>query len=228
MSQTNSGRETQQIPLAELITPARRRRIDDVLDARLASVSVIFEDLCDAHNVSAVLRTAEAVGIQDVHLISRAGRVRPRRKIALGSERWLDLHWHDRLAPCLGSLQARGFEVWGADVEEGTRELDDITCDRPVALLFGSERVGLSKLARLHVDERFAVPMHGFTGSFNVSVAAAIALFTVAARRRRQLGVQGDLPPERRVELLRSWIRLSVRRADEIIQALARRAAEPD
>ena len=158
-----------------------------MLDQRLVSVTVVFEDPCDPHNVSAVLRTSEALGIQDVHLVERAARVRPDQNIALGAERWISVFHHDRLAACLGALQARGFEVWGADVAPGARPLDEISCERPVALLIGSERVGLSRTARLHVDQRFFVPMPGFTGSLNVSVAAAISLHHVT-RNRRTIG----------------------------------------
>jgi tRNA (guanosine-2'-O-)-methyltransferase len=217
-------------PLAPLVTPARLRRIEEVLRARLASVTLVFEDLCDPHNVSAVLRTAEALGIQDVHLVERAQRVRPDENIALGAERWLSLHRHDRLAACLGSLQARGFSVWGADVAAGARPLEEISGEDPVALLFGSERVGLSKTARLHVDERFYVPMPGFTGSLNVSVAAAISLFQVAQRRRRVIGGIGDLEVGRRAELGERWLTRSVRRADRILSLLARReqGGEPE
>lgn len=207
-------------PLARFVTAARGRRIGEVLDARLTSVTAVFEDLCDPHNVAAVLRTAEALGVQDVHLVNRAGRVRPDRNIALGAERWLELHHHDRLVLCVGALQARGFEVWGADVTAGSLPLAEITGARPVALVFGSERVGLSRLARRYVDRRFHIPMLGFTGSYNVSVAAALALYQVTERRRQALGAAGDLDPVRRAELLDTWLKRSVRRSEQILRVL--------
>lgn len=147
--------------LAALLTDERRRRIEQVLQSRLGSLVVVLEDFCDAHNVAAVLRSAEAVGVQDVHLIQRGSRQRPGHKAAAGAERWLTLHVEDRLARCLGTLQARGFEAWGADLGAGAVPIAEVPVDRPLVVVLGSERRGLSPVARRHLDGRFVIPMHG-------------------------------------------------------------------
>lgn len=214
-------------PLQPLVTVERFQRFHEVLAQRLTSVRVVIEDLCDPHNVAAILRTAEALGMQDVHIVERAARLRPSRSTTAGADRWLSIERHDRLAACIGTLQARGFDVWGADVIPGACPVETIDVSRPVALVLGSERVGLSRVARRHVDGFCKIPLAGLTASLNVSVAAAIAMHTLASRRRTFLGQPGDLPVERQKELLDRWLRVSVRCSGPILKELEKRRSDP-
>ena len=202
-----------------LVQPRRLARIDQILQQRLQSVCLVLDDLHDPQNIAATLRSAEALGVQDVHIIEHGPRFRLKRKPARSSEAWVTVQWHQRAARCLGDLQARGFEVWGADVGPGCVPLGEVPIDRPVAVVMGSERQGLGTMTRRYLDGRFSIPMFGFVESFNVSVATALSLSEFARRRRDFLQAAGDLHPQRRQALRAQWIQFSVRRWDVLRRA---------
>ena len=180
--------------LASELTPRRRGRVLDVVLKRLSSVTVVLENLSDVHNASAVLRTSEGLGLDAIHVVEQPNKWEKNNAIAKGSQRWIEVVKHQGLARCLGDLSSRGFQLFAADVGEGCVPVHEIDVDKPVALVFGSERDGLSRRALALTDSRFTVPMFGFVESFNVSVSAALALYDVSSRRRASLGTaEGDL-----------------------------------
>lgn len=187
---------------AREVRPRRLARMLAVLDQRMGSVAVVLEAVRRRHNVSAVLRTADALGLHEVHLVT--GGFRPSVGAARGSERWLDLHLHPEVNGCLAALQARGFRVYAADVEGAAVTPEEVPVDRPVALLLGSELSGVSPEARAAVDGVVTLPMRGFAESLNVSVAAALILRAMADRRRAVAGA--DLPAPVRHATLAEWL----------------------
>lgn len=210
----------------ELLQPQRLARIDEVLRQRLQSLCLVLDDLHDAQNIAAILRSAEAFGVQDVHIIEHGPRFRLKRKPARSSEAWVTVQWHERAARCLGDLSAQGFEIWGADVGPGCVPLSEVPIDRPVAVVMGSERQGLGTMTRRYLDGRFSVPMFGFVESFNVSVATALSLSEFSRRRREFLQDLGDLDLPRREFLRAQWIQRSVRRHDLVKRAFEKRLKE--
>src|SRR5688500_848419 len=160
--------------LAGELTERRKKRVIDVALARLGSVTVVLENLGDPHNASAVLRSAEGLGLAAMHVVEQPNKWERNPAIAKGAHRWVDVVRHQGLARCLGDLSAAGYDLYAADVGEGCVPVHDIDVARPVALVFGSERDGLSRRALALTDRRFTVPMYGFVESFNVSVSAAI------------------------------------------------------
>ncbi|MCA9659743.1 MAG: RNA methyltransferase [Myxococcales bacterium] len=208
--------------LGEFLTEARRARIEAVLGARLVSVAAAIEDPYDPHNAAAIVRTAEAVGLADVHAITHKGPVLRGRRTARGAFQWVRRHHHRGLEPFLAAVRARGMRIAAACVEDGMPlALSELPVDRPICVLLGNEHSGLSEEARAAADLRFQIPMHGMVESLNVSVAAAVALFDVGARRRRELGRDGDLDPEERADLRVSWYARSV--DERLLAALARK-----
>lgn len=185
--------------------PRRLRRAEAVLTRRLASLAVVVEDLHDAHNIDAVVRTAEALGLQHVYRIeSNPGEV-VHPKVTQGAHRWLSLHRFEDPAACLERLRAGGYTVWAADVAPGARPLDRLELPDKLAVCVGSEHKGLSAELRDGADARFYLPMLGFTGSLNVSVSAAIVMWELARRVRERLGAAGDLPADERADLRARW-----------------------
>lgn len=213
--------------LSAMMSDARLQRFDQVLDQRLQSVRLVLDDLHDPHNIAAVLRSAEALGVQFVDILELGQRMRVGRKPARSSERWLSLRWHQRAAHGLGELAVQGYEIWGADVGPGSVDIAEIPNDRPVAIVMGSEKRGLGKMTKRYLDGRFRVPMFGFVESFNVSVATALALSQVCGRRRDFLQQPGDLSEANRQALRTQWILRSVREPKRVAQALQRRPQEP-
>ena len=173
--------------LSPLFLPDRLARFDAVARARLQSVVVVLEALIDPHNTAAVLRTSDALGVGEVHLIEHGVRPLMAQSITKGCERWIDLYLHRDSARCAEGLRSRGYEVYAADVR-ATATLDEVTARPRVALVFGNERTGPSAQMRAACHGTFAIPMRGMVESFNVSVAAGITLHTVTRGRPGDLG----------------------------------------
>ena len=211
-------------PLRDEVTARRRERIAEVALRRLSSITVVMENVADPHNASAVLRTAEGLGVSTLHVVEQPNRWEKNRAITRGADRWVEVVRHKGLARCLGDLSAAGFQLLAADVGEGCVPVHEIDVTRPTALVFGSEHAGLSKRALALTDARFTVPMVGFVESFNVSVSAALTLFDVTRRRRAFLGVTGDLDPAALARTAGRMLERSVRNP-QVIHALTKRAA---
>lgn len=207
--------------MAEL-TDRRCQRVLDVATARLRGVTVVMENLADPHNVAAVLRTAEALGVDRLHVVEQPNRWEKNKAIAKSADQWVDVVRHQGLARCLGDLSAEGFVLAAADVGSGCVPLSDLPCDRPLALVFGSEHAGLSKRALSLTDIRFTIPMHGFVESFNVSVSAAVTLFDVTQRRRAFLRARGDLDLEEAAARAEQYLRRALK-SPELIAELERK-----
>lgn len=209
-------------PLARELTPRRAARVVEVLERRLRSVTLVMENLFDPHNVSAVLRTAEGLGLSELHVVEQPNKWENNKQISMGAERWIDVVRHQGLTRCLGDLSAQGFSLWAADVGEGCVPVDQLPVDGKVALVFGSEHAGLSKRALQLTDARFTIPMAGFVESFNVSVSAALALWDVSSRRRRALAAgtaeRGDLDDAALFDRADLYLRRAVRNPELIAQ----------
>jgi tRNA (guanosine-2'-O-)-methyltransferase len=160
---------------------------------RLRSVTVVMENLVDAHNVAAVLRTAEGLGLDCLHAVETLNKWDKSKAIARSAEDWIRVRKHSGVATCIDGLRREGFVIAAADVGTGSVPLTEVSIEQPVAIVFGSEHAGLSQTALSLADIRFTVPMYGLVESFNVSVTAAMVLHDLTTRRRRWLGEDGDL-----------------------------------
>ena len=190
--------------LAPQLTPARRARIEAVLQARIGSLQVAIEEPADPHNVAAVVRTAEALGVEVVHVIGGTPRVLVSRRVTRGAFYWADTREHADWAGFRPSLPP-GMRLAGACVEATTVELAAVPVDQPLCLVFGSEQAGLSARARADCDLLFRIPMVGMAESLNLSVAAGIALHALLERRRARLGAAGDLTTQEVAERRARW-----------------------
>lgn len=200
------GRDRASELLSAYLSEARKVRIEDVLGKRLGTVTVAIEDPYDPLNAAAIVRTAEALGLAEVHAISDKGLVLRGRKTARGASPWIqDLHYGS-LEAFLAVMRERGMRIAAACVEEGvTIPLSEVPVDRPLCVLVGNERDGLSPAARAQAELLFRIPMQGMVESLNVSVATGVALFEITARRRQWLARPGDLSDDLRAELRVSW-----------------------
>jgi len=214
------------------VLPPRVERIDQVLAGRTRDLVVVLENLEDSHNLSAVLRSADGFGVQEVHVVETRGPLEISRKVTQGCHKWLELTRHEDPLSCLDRLHARGFQLWAAALDPHAIPLTSIDFSRPTALVFGNEREGLTPALASRCDGSYIIPMRGFSQSFNVSVAAAISLFYATLPREVcGGGVAGRLLPEDRDEIRRQWLSLSVKKGKRIERALEDRedgAGEPD
>lgn len=182
---------------AELLLPPRKERIEQVLAHRTRTVTVVLDRLEDTFNMAAVLRTCEAMGLQDVHVVRNPeAPFRPNGTVTQGCDKWLDLHLYRDFSTCADALHARGYRVLASALREGATSLFDLRFDQKVALVFGNERFGVSDEALAKCDGIFWIPMRGFTRSMNVSAAASACITRAVGWRIEHLGANGDLSPE--------------------------------
>ncbi len=201
----------------ELLQDVRKERIEEVLGGRTRTLTVVLDRLEDSFNMSAVLRTCEGLGLQEVHVI-RNPEVSwsPNSKVTQGCDKWLDLVHHKDFAACRDSLKARGFTVLASAVKEGGKSLFDLRFDKPLALVFGNERYGVSEEVLALSDGVFWIPMRGFTRSFNISVAVGATLSRALSWRIEHGIPAGDLTTEERAALKDRFFKLSVKQRKKI------------
>lgn len=203
--------------LASMVTEDRQARLDQVLAARLTSVVTVVEDTYDPHNAAATIRTNEAIGLQDLHVIEAVHRFQVSDGVTIGAHKWLDLHRWPTAQAAIAALRGQGFRVF-ATLPDAKKTIDDVDVSGPVAVMFGNEKTGLSDTAVAACDGAVAVPMFGFTESFNLSVTVALAMTRIAARRREVIGAIGDLPADRRAVLRARWFAMKIRGVTGILE----------
>lgn len=208
--------------------PRRLVRAEQVLAARTRRVSLVLESSQDPHNVHAVLRSAEAFGVQDVHVVSPRGEA---AAISAGvtqrAHEWLTVHRHRDIDSAIVAVRAEGREVWATAIADEARSLAGLVPRGPVAIILGNESDGISPRARELADTLVRIDLVGFSGSLNLSVAAAIVLWEL---RRGELDgpSAGNLSPAERTELRARWYPplLSRKAGDPLVTEWLGRAEE--
>ncbi|MGC9529325.1 MAG: TrmH family RNA methyltransferase [Candidatus Bipolaricaulaceae bacterium] len=196
--------------MSRVVTEWRRRRIDQVVQARLAGLAVVCENLHNPHNAAAILRTCEALGVLNVYVVEEDRPFSPARGVTQGAEKWVRVHRFRRVERALGAIAQAGYALYAAVPGEGGLCPEELPCAQPLALAFGAEDAGLSDQLMAAAAGTFHIPMWGFTQSLNVSVAAAIAVYVCGQARRRGLGDRGDLDPAEAASLRGRYRDLSI------------------
>ena len=202
------------------LLPERRDRIHRAVAERTRTLTVVLEALCDPQNVNAVLRTCDAFGVQEVHVVE--GPMKPwerNKKISQNADKWLDVVRWKSAAECLGHLRSRGFSLYATRPGEASRDLAQLSFAGPVALVFGNESRGVSAEALALADLTYAIPMRGFVKSLNVSVAAAVSLARAVERRELERGRHGDLSEAEAAALRERFYVLAVKQRARIAKA---------
>jgi tRNA (guanosine-2'-O-)-methyltransferase len=202
--------------LDPILTDDRKRRIEQVLAARLESITIILENLYDPHNGAAAIRSAEGFGLSDIHAIETITPFSVSSQVTIGAEQWIDLHHWATVADCVASLRAEGMYVC-ATVPGARRTVAELDPRRRWAIAFGNEREGLSEELQSMCDEAVSIPMVGFSQSLNLSVSVALVVSELSVRRRSALGGLGDLNPNRRANLRARWYAQGTRGVREIV-----------
>jgi tRNA (guanosine-2'-O-)-methyltransferase len=196
--------------LEPMLTAERIARIDSVLDARLTSVVTCVEDTYDPHNAAATIRTTEALGLCELHVIEPQARFSAAKGVTRGAHRWLEMHRWPLAEDAVRALHGRGFRVF-ATAPDASVSVEDVDVSTPVAVMFGNEHDGLTQTAIAACDAAITVPMFGFTESYNLSVTVGLAMSRIAARRRAYITAPGDLTPDHRARLRARWFALRIR-----------------
>ena len=168
------------------MTPERFLKIKTVLGRRQPDLTVLTDSVHKSHNISAILRTCDAVGIHRVHAVSSGGDLRRHHMISGGSQRWVDVVVHTSSEEATSILKSQGWRLVAAHPEDSAKDYRDIDYTQKVAIIFGSELEGLTPNITKKVDDVIAIPTNGFVASLNVSVAAALILFEARHQRETQ------------------------------------------
>ena len=169
----------------QLITDNKKQLFDQISSQRTRHVTVVVENIYQEHNASAILRSCDCFGIQELHVIEKNNQYKVQRDIALGAGRWVDLFNYNKgnsvTLDCLSKLKTRGYKII-ATSPYATESIFDIDISEPMAFVFGTEREGISDVVKENADSFVQIPMYGFTESFNISVSVAILLTTIRQR----------------------------------------------
>jgi len=174
------------------MTPERLERINAMLDKRQPDLTVCMEGLHKAHNLAAVVRTCDAIGISDVHAVWKSDEAEVRGGSAAGSQNWIDVHNYNKTADAITALKAQGMQVLVTNLSDTAVDFREIDYTKPTAIILGQEKFGASKVALELADQDIVIPMVGMVQSLNVSVACSVVLYE--AQRQRQLVGMYDLP----------------------------------
>ena len=207
--------------LRHFATEERYHRIREVAGNRTRHFSIVVENLYQSHNISAILRTAECLGIQDVHIIENNFQYEISQQVSLGSHKWLSIYQHneqeDNTIGCLEAVKKQGYKIVATLPHEKDCLLDEIPIDEKTAFVFGTELDGLTQAAIAMADGFVKIPMYGFTESYNVSVSVALTMMNVCGRLRKS-AVNWRLSEEERLELELLWLKKSIKDADRIVE----------
>lgn len=198
--------------LEELVAPARRLTITSRLDQRLSDVTIVMDQPHDPHNGAAVLRSCDAFGVQEVHVVAPARPFLVSKVVSRRTERWLDICEHKSYDEVLPALTARGMELVTTH-PEGQLQPEDLASIPRLALVLGNEHWGVHDTLVRAAGRSVRIPMRGFVESLNVSVSAAILLHQAVRGR------QGNLPTSDRQRLYARGLYYSVKRADLVLSA---------
>ena len=190
------------------MTPERYNRLSTVLNKRQPDLTVVLENVFDPHNISAVMRTCDAVGIQDVYILNN--RIPPHKKWGYRSSstatEWLTIHQFEDVDICFSALRKKYEKIYATHLGENSTSLHKLDLTAPVALVFGNERSGVSDEIVKLVDGNFIIPQVGIIKSLNISVACAVSLYE--AYRQKELAghyVDSRLSVEHMKELKLEW-----------------------
>ena len=196
--------------LEGFLTDQRKKRFEDVLKQRTNHFTIAMEDIFQLHNTSAVMRSCEVFGIQQLNVVEEKYGKKIDKEIAMGAQKWVDINRFESMTDCLASLKSKGYRIIATTPHQDDCLLEDFDITKPAALFFGTERNGLSDEVLQQADGFLKIPMAGFTESLNISVSAAIIIQNIT-NRLRQSDIAWQLSNEEMLEKRLLWARNSIK-----------------
>lgn len=190
------------------MTPQRFNRLTSVLNHRQPDLTVVLENVFDPHNVSAVMRTCDAVGIQDVYILN--DRIPPHKKWGYRSSstaaEWLSVHQFDNAEECFKVVKEKYQQIFVSHLGENSKDLYSVDLTGSMALVFGNETFGVSEHVRKFADGEFIIPQVGIIKSLNISVACAVTLYEAFRQKSKKGHYQNPrLPGKQYDDLRKQW-----------------------
>ncbi len=202
--------------LQTYLTERRKKLFTQVLAQRTKHFTVVMEDVYQLHNTSAVMRSCDVFGIQELHVVEERLGKRVDREIAMGAQKWIDLQRYEDVASCMGSLKNEGYQIIATTPHHDGQTLSEFDITKKSALFFGTERKGVSAEVLEAADGYLKIPMYGFTESLNISVSAAIILQDLVSRLKRStVSWQLSEAEKRTIEI--AWTLRCIKSSDKIL-----------
>ncbi|RZS93512.1 TrmH family RNA methyltransferase [Aquimarina brevivitae] len=202
--------------LEACMTDRRKELYKSVLKERTNHFTVAIEDVYQLHNTSAVIRSCDVFGIQNVHVIEEINAKRIDREIAMGAQKWVDINRHATTKVCIKTLRNKGYQIIATTPHNDSVTLADFDVSKPAAFFFGQEQKGLSDQVFDQADGLIHIPMVGFTESLNISVSAAIILQSVTSKLKRS-EIAWQLSEEEVLAKRLDWVKKSVKSYDQVV-----------
>jgi len=208
------------------ISENKRHLFETIIRNRTRHLTVVLEDIYQPHNASAVLRSADLFGVQDVHIIENRNTWEVNPDVALGSSKWLTIKKYnqqkDNTLQCYRELRDQGYTIVATTPHKNDVMLDDLPVDRKTALVFGTELLGLSPLAIRQADAWVKIPMYGFTESFNISVSAALSMYHLTEKLRKS-DIPWQLTEKEKIEIQIEWAKKTIKKSELIVEEFYRK-----
>jgi tRNA (guanosine-2'-O-)-methyltransferase len=205
--------------LTGFISENKTDRFNRIIGDRTRYLTIVMEDIFQPHNTSAVLRSCDCFGIQDVHIIENFNKYEVNPAVALGASKWIDIYKYNKLennsADCFEKLKAQGYRIIAATPHKEGFTPESLPLENKIALIFGTEYEGLSETAINMADGFVGIPMYGFTESFNISVSAALLLRALIERLHHST-IVWQLAEEEKLDVRIQWAKNAIKRADLI------------
>ena len=205
--------------LGQYITSHKKSVMERVLAKRTRHLTVVLEDIFKPHNASAVIRTCDCFGLQDIHVIEKTDQYKVNPYVTRGASQWVDLYKYyqeggNPVNACFDSLREKGYKIYGTSPSAGGVSIYDLQPEEKLALVFGNEHGGISGEVKSKADGLVHIPMLGFTDSFNISVSASVFLFDLV-RKAEKMGIDNfHLSESEKQELRMKWYRAIVKNSD--------------
>jgi len=203
--------------LQTYLTEHRNTRFQKVLSERTRHFTVVTEDVYQLHNTSAVMRTCDVFGIQDLHVVEEKVSKRIDKEIAMGAQKWVNFKRYHSIKECIKNLKSSGYQIIATTPHDNSTMLHQFDVSKKSAFFFGKESDGLSDTVMNAADGFLKIPMYGFTESLNISVSAAIILQSVVSKMK-QSDLNWQLSDEEKFEIEIEWLKKTIKASDEIIE----------
>jgi len=201
-------------------TENKKKLFHQVIENRTNHITVVLEDIFQPHNASAVLRSCDVFGIQNVHIIENYNKYKLNPKVVMGASKWINMTKYngaeDNTLRCINQLKADGYKIIATTPHHTDCDITELPIEDKTALLFGTELQGLSKIALENADGFVKIPMYGFTESLNISVCAAISLYEIS-KRLKNSSINWHLTEEEKLQQLLIWTKKIVKSSDLLI-----------
>ncbi|OSZ78607.1 RNA methyltransferase [Chitinophagaceae bacterium IBVUCB1] len=191
------------------MTPERRERITRVLTHRQPDLTVVMENIFDPHNIAAVMRTCDSVGIQEIFVLNNIIKRHAKfgKKSSASAAGWLTIHQFDNTAECMAAVKEKFHNIYATHLGKQAVSLYELNMAQPVALVFGNEHAGVTEECLQYCNGNFVIPQVGMVKSLNISVACAVSLYEAYRQREAKGMYNGEtrLPIEQRAALADKW-----------------------